>query len=279
MQPTLEIIDGAANASINAKREPLVSKRPYWHYHPEIELTFMAQGQARMQVGNHIATCTAGDLVVLGADLPHDFNPVDVSIACDFFVLQFRQELLAPFPEMAGVSAFLERAGGGLLLEDTPTRIVSRFEAIDASGPSRRLTMLLDLLIELSEVETRTWQPLSPIAIVRQVAEGRNHQRLHEVIELVLDNIDRRISLEEISSAVHMAPPSFSRWFRRTMQMTFTDYVNRIRIEECCRQLRSSDKPITVIAKDCGFESFSSFSRQFRRLKGCTSREWRKRNV
>ena len=180
---------------------------------------------------------------------------------------------------MAGVSAFLERAGGGLLLEDTPTRIVSRFEAIDASGPSRRLTMLLDLLIELSEVETRTWQPLSPIAIVRQVAEGRNHQRLHEVIELVLDNIDRRISLEEISSAVHMAPPSFSRWFRRTMQMTFTDYVNRIRIEECCRQLRSSDKPITVIAKDCGFESFSSFSRQFRRLKGCTSREWRKRNV
>ncbi len=79
-----------------------------------------------------------------------------------------------------------------------------------------------------------------------------------------------------MANLVHMAPPSFSRWFRRTIEMTFTDYVNRVRIEECCRQLRSTDKRITTIARDCGFESFSSFNRQFRRLKSCTPGEWRK---
>ena len=58
--------------------------------------------------------------------------------------------------------------------------------------------------------------------------------------------------------------------------MTFTNYLNRVRIEECCRQLRFTDKRITMIAKDCGFESFSSFNRQFRRLKECTPGDWRK---
>ncbi len=276
MQPTLEIIDGTATASLNARREPLINKRPYWHYHPEIELTFMASGQARMQVGNHVATCKAGDLIVLGPDLPHDFNPVEADIECDFYVMQFRQELLAPFPEMGGALTFLERAVGGLLLEDTPAPIVDRFAAIDASDPSRRLAMLLEMLIDLSDVGSAAWQPLSPVAIVRQVAEGRNHQRMHDVIEFVLGNVDRQISLDEISRVVHMAPPSFSRWFKRTMRMTFTQYVNRIRIEESCRQLRSAEKPITVIARDCGYESFSSFNRQFRRQKGCSPSEWRR---
>ena len=50
MQPVLEIIGDQSSASLNFMRVPLVAKRPYWHYHPEIELTFMAEGQARMQV-------------------------------------------------------------------------------------------------------------------------------------------------------------------------------------------------------------------------------------
>ncbi len=279
MQPVLEIIGDQSSASLNFMRVPLDAKRPYWHYHPEIELTFMAKGQARMQVGNHIATCKAGDLMVLGSNLPHDFNPVDRSIACDFFVVQFRQEMLAAFPEMNSVANFLGGARGGLLLEDTPGELATLFEAMDDAEPVRRLALLLDILARLSAFRQSGWQALSGLAVVRQVAEGRNHQRLQQVIESILDGFHRRISLEEMAGLVHMAPPSFSRWFRRTMQMTFTDYLNRVRIEEACRQLRFTDKPVTVVAKDCGFGSFSSFNRQFRRLKGCTPGDWRRGGV
>ena len=276
MRPVLEIIGDSSSTSLNFMRVPLVAKRPYWHYHPEVELTFMAEGQARMQVGNHIATCKAGDLMVLGSNLPHDFNPVDRSIACDFLVVQFRQEMLAAFPEMSDVGAFLDGARGGLLLENTPGHLASLFAAMDTAEPVRRLALLLEILESLSATRQSGWQALTRIAVARQVVEGRNHQRLQQVIESVLDRFHRRISLEEMANLVHMAPPSFSRWFRRTMQMTFTDYLSRVRIEESCRQLRFTDKPITLVAKDCGFGSFSSFNRQFRRLKGCTPRDWRK---
>ena len=275
MQPVLEIVGDTTSGSFTAIRESLVAKRPNWHYHPEIELTYMAQGQARMQVGNHIASCKTGDLMVLGPDLPHDFNPVEPSVACDFFVVQFRRELLTAFPEMAGVSAFLGNAAGGLLLENTPEELAALFKAIDAAERAHGLALLLKLVATLCDFRDARWQPLSRLAVIRQVAEGRNHQRLQIVVDTILGNFHRRISLDEMANLVHMAPPSFSRWFRRTMQMTFTDYLNQVRIEECCRQLRFADKLITVIAKDCGFESFSSFNRQFRQRKGCTPREWR----
>ena len=63
------------------------------------------------------------------------------------------------------------------------------------------------------------------------------------------------------------------------MGMTFTDYLNRVRVEECCRLLRFSDRSITSIARECGFESFSSFNRQFRRVTACAPGEWRRREV
>ena len=276
MKPVREIIDDTSSVSLNAMRVSLDGKRPWWHYHPEIELTFMAEGQARLQVGNHVTTCEAGDLVVLGPDLPHDFNPADPSIRCHFVVVQFRQEVLSGFPELTGVSEFLDGAGGGLLLRKTSMKLAHLFHDVGGATAVRRLALLFEILADLTDARGKEWRPLSRRAVVRQVAEGKNHQRLQKVIECILENFHRRISLEEMASLVHMAPPSFSRWFRRTVQMTFTDYLNRVRIEECCRRLRSSDKRITMIAKDCGYESFSSFNRQFRRLKQCTPGEWRK---
>lgn len=279
MQPIREIIDDTPNASFNTMRVSLEGKRPWWHYHPEIELTFLLRGQARMQVGNHVTTCRAGDLVILGPDLPHDFNPADRSIECDFFVVQFRKELLVAFPELDDVSRFLDEAGGGLLLEDTPAGLVESFVRIDTAPRVRRVAILLDILAALTEVHESRWKPLSRLAVARQVVEGKNHQRVQQVVECILENFHRRISLDEMAGLVHMAPPSFSRWFRRTVDMTFTDYLNRVRVEECCRQLRHTDKHITIIAKDCGFESFSSFNRQFRRLKGVTPSRWRNATI
>ncbi len=275
MHPIREIIDDTSTASFNAMRVSLEDKRPWWHYHSEVELTFLSSGQARMHVGNHVATCRAGDLVVLGPDLPHDFNPADASIESDFFVLQFRLEILTVFPELSAVSAFLAKADGGLLLNETPAELATLFRAIAPAPVVRRVGLLLEILAALTEIDEARWQPLSRLAVARQVAEGRNHVRLRKVIECILENFHRRISLDEMASLVHMAPPSFSRWFRRTIDMTFSDYLNRVRVEECCRQLRFTDKRITVIARDCGFESFSSFNRQFRRLKDCTPSEWR----
>jgi AraC-like DNA-binding protein len=163
-------------------------------------------------------------------------------------------------------------------LEDASEELAGLFRTIHAVKPEYRIAGLFQILANLCSDTHTDWQPLSPMAAVQQVAAGHNHLRLQKVIDTIQENFHRHVGLEEMSGLVHMAPPSFSRWFRRTMHMTFTDYLNRVRIEECCRQLRFTDHPITVIAKDCGFESLSNFNRQFHRLRDCAPRTWRSRH-
>jgi AraC-like DNA-binding protein len=58
---------------------------------------------------------------------------------------------------------------------------------------------------------------------------------------------------------------------------SFTEYINDIRCGETCLLLRSTDKPVSMIATECGFETLSHFNRQFRQRFGVSPREFRSR--
>lgn len=58
---------------------------------------------------------------------------------------------------------------------------------------------------------------------------------------------------------------------------TFTRYVNDVRCSEACVRLSQSERPIAVIAGECGFTSIAHFDRQFlARMKNSTPREYRR---
>ena len=74
MQPLLEKVPKPHDASLRAfvRQE---KQFPFeWHYHPEFELTLITAGRGRRFVGDHIADFREGDLVLLGALLPHTWR-------------------------------------------------------------------------------------------------------------------------------------------------------------------------------------------------------------
>ena len=84
------------------------------------------------------------------------------------------------------------------------------------------------------------------------------------------------LTIEAASAKVHVSPAAFSRFFKRSLGKTFTEYVNDLRCTEAAIQLRKTDKPIANVAQECGFATLSHFNRQFLLRHGQTPRHYRK---
>lgn len=94
--------------------------------------------------------------------------------------------------------------------------------------------------------------------------------------EYILDNIDERLTLEAVADEVHVSTYYFCKIFKRATGMTFTEYVNRQRIEMAKRELLKPDRRITEIAYDIGYQSLSQFNRSFLKIVGESPSEFRK---
>src|SRR5690606_41875786 len=74
MQPALEHIDRPQDISwrYHARRAPRFGAQ--WHFHPEIELTLITEGSGTRIVGDSVENYQAGDLTLIGSELPHSYD-------------------------------------------------------------------------------------------------------------------------------------------------------------------------------------------------------------
>jgi len=83
-------------------------------------------------------------------------------------------------------------------------------------------------------------------------------------------------SLRTLAHHVSVNPAHLARTYRTFRRRTIGDTVNRLRVQEACRQLVEPDRPLEAIARDCGFSDQSHMTRAIRRLAGGTPAELRR---
>jgi AraC-like DNA-binding protein len=83
-------------------------------------------------------------------------------------------------------------------------------------------------------------------------------------------------TLADCAAQLGMSESRFSRFFRRATGNTFVDFVNRVRINRACQLLMESDRYITHICYEVGFNNVANFNRRFLEIKGMTPSEFRR---
>ena len=72
-----------------------------------------------------------------------------------------------------------------------------------------------------------------------------------------------------------MSESYFRKLFEKYMNMKPMDYVNFVRIQRGCTLLRETDLTVAMVSDRVGYESVSTFIRNFRRIIGCTPNNWK----
>jgi AraC-like DNA-binding protein len=97
------------------------------------------------------------------------------------------------------------------------------------------------------------------------------------VFDLIHQGYTERLKLPDLAAAANIGQTSFCRYFKRVTGLTVMDYIRRYRIDQAKELLLSSDRPVTWIAYESGFESHSHFDRVFRSVTNLTPHEFRAR--
>ncbi|SNR46359.1 AraC-type DNA-binding protein [Maribacter sedimenticola] len=276
MKPIIERIDlKESQTSFRYFKLKEQQFKPFWHYHPELELTLITKGSGTRFVGNSILNYTENDLVLLGSNLPHNYishlnNP---SMTQEAIVIQFPAHLFDSFIECEAFKTLYSSATRGIQFLHPAPQLLEQLCSFDDLSKTGQLAALIEIIQQLLLHEDTVY--LSSSSYLPQMVTDKSKSKIKVITSYILENLTSKLTVNLMAEKAHMIAPSFCRWFKKSTGHSFVTFLNLSRIELACMHLSTTDKPIQAIAFDCGFESLSHFNRTFKKLKGLSPREFR----
>ena len=250
-----------------------------WHYHDSYELHFIIKSSGKLFVGDYIGEFSPGNLVLTGPRLPHNWVSTNVpaeGIPARDMAIQFGHaplELAAKYiPELREIMPLLERAKYGIEFFNISEQAEQYFYRIRDAKDVNRFADFLTLLGLLAK--TNTYRLLSS-AKMQSFEDDASLAKINTVFTYITENYSEQISADMLSAKLGMSQTKFSRFFRKATGNSFTDFVNHIRVNKACQLLMNTDKYVTNICYDVGFNNVANFNRRFLEIKGVTPKEFR----
>ena len=106
---------------------------------------------------------------------------------------------------------------------------------------------------------------------------GREHCRITMVANYIETHFGERLTIASLASVAGLSPRHFQRVFQRVFHTGPTEHVLRVRVRKAAARLVESNDPIARISIEAGFCDQSHFTNQFRRFRGMTPSEYRRR--
>lgn len=250
------------------------------HSHKNFELNLVLSGSGRRIIGNHISSYQAGDLVLLGPNVPHNWQVLDIKednpptcIVTHFFENIISSDFFN-IPELESIQQLLQSAKKGIHFKgERVQKIIPKLERLVEIEGLEAYIELLKIFNQLLQIEDFNYLSLTPY-YTETFDKDLDH--INKVYEYVFENIQEGINLKHAAGLVHMAPGSFCRYFKKKTKLPFMQYVKNIRIGMAAKMLAESDKQITQICYESGYNNLANFNHYFKIIMKKTPTEYRK---
>jgi AraC-like DNA-binding protein len=253
------------------------------HFHSEYEIIYIKEGTGTRFLGNSITKFQAGDILLIGSNLPHFMKSDDAyhssnsDLRVKGTIIQFEKEFMyyainhySHFIKIKNL--FQESQRGIYFAAANFPKLQDLIERIPLENGLNQMMLFLEILKEMSETENR--QTISTTDFVNETIYDT--ARIDKVISYLNKNYTRNVSLDEIASFAAMNASAFCRYFKSKTGKSFKNYILDMRIGYACKLLLMEDISISQVSSQCGFETISHFNKTFKKNTGYIPSQYRK---
>ncbi|WP_094545521.1 AraC family transcriptional regulator [Petroclostridium xylanilyticum] len=283
-----KIKDLRTNASCDYHIE-IHEDRKYFipHSHNFLEFSYVIQGMGRETINGKSHVMKPGTFSIL---LPYQVHSLyyDSNTPLKYYVVTISMELL-----IGKNNIFSEL--GELLLRNHPDLSSSIHlegdKAIKMNEIFKQMhhhyydqTLTGNILAKAKIIEALAlsvnWRQKSSLSSTANHTKSSithtHNSRFWDIVYYVHTHYNERLSLNYLSEVFDMSVPYISTSFKKILGVKYLDFLNEVRIQNACALLASTNISITDIAYETGFDSYSTFSRVFKKLRGVSAKEYRK---
>lgn len=251
-----------------------------WHWHPEIEITYVRKGTMCYKVNNLVYRLKEEDIVFNNSGALHS-GTMENQEDCAYIPVTFDPRLIYGFFQSTINSKYVDPVIQDSMLPaicidqseswHRPFReYLLRIIALDEKKPD---FYELDITICLQSM----WRLLLEHITYEPQASRENsleYDRIKKILSYIEENYQNKITLNDIAGHIHLCESECTRLFKRHMNTTLFAFLQEYRIERSLEFLQD-DQPVSAVADKAGFSDPNYYSKVFAKIKGCSPREYR----
>ncbi|MCI6675778.1 MAG: AraC family transcriptional regulator [Clostridiales bacterium] len=247
------------------------------HFHNYYEVGICHEGEGEMILGEQEIHFYSGCISIIPQTELHTINTFGKKASWEWMYFDIYELLEELYPDddilRENIRHIVEKRGK-LLMPDTDIQkmnflIRGIFNEIQSKGYMYRdmiKHMLLMLVVEIvRKLQNKDMPERVPI----------KKTDIFPAIAYIKENYHSLIKVGTLAHCSGMSESYFRKVFEKYMNMKPLDYINFVRIQKSCALLRETNLSVSDIAEQVGYESISSFIRNFKKIVGCTPHQWK----
>ena len=251
-----------------------------WHWHPEIEITYVQKGTMCYKVNHMVYHLKEGDIVFNNSGALHS-GTMENQKDCAYIPVTFDSRLIYGFFQRTVNSKYVDP-----VIQDSMLPAI----CIDQSEPWHKpfreyLLRIIDLdekkpdfyELDITICLQSMWRLLLEHITYEPQASRENsleYDRIKKILSYIEENYQNKITLNDIAGHIHLCESECTRLFKRHMNTTLFAFLQEYRIERSLEFLQD-DQPVSAVADKAGFSDPNYYSKVFAKIKGCSPREYR----
>ena len=251
-----------------------------WHWHPEIEITYVQKGTMCYKVNHMVYHLKEGDIVFNNSGALHS-GTMENQKDCAYIPVTFDSRLIYGFFQSTVNSKYVDP-----VIQDSMLPAI----CIDQSEPWHKpfreyLLRIIDLdekkpdfyELDITICLQSMWRLLLEHITYEPQASRENsleYDRIKKILSYIEENYQIKITLNDIAGHIHLCESECTRLFKRHMNTTLFAFLQEYRIERSLEFLQD-DQPVSAVADKAGFSDPNYYSKVFAKIKGCSPREYR----